>query len=474
MKPILAFVFLLSLSAHPALGTVIQVETTVDAWPVWEGLCLDHPLPAGIQARRIDPGAESPGDRLIMTLGADPGAKTVARTARAPVASLWDAGSSPTLADVRAGRFPTAPIESIALPEIALPVDGIFPDQPGYPLVQDVSLRLQGNDPAVHGWLNSLPVPGGPSPTEITWVGAVGDIMPSRGVDSVLLSPGGAQRVFGDTLPILSSSRFLLGNLEAAATSAVSATKKTYRFKFDGAALQVLRSAGFTYLSVANNHTFDYGTRGFLDTLAGLSRSGIGTSGAGASEPEAEKPLIVQAGSTELRVLSFGAYPVDRAGFDGRATARAGEGKPGTLWLDEAGLETAKRGFSAGSFNIALVHGGEEWSAVPVPEQERLYSALVRAGADLVIGSHPHVLQGLQAVGSGLIVYSLGNFLFPGMEGTKGGQDSVILKVGVVHGKLRYIRLVPVRLAGTSVRLASPERTLRTMRALTLALNGGG
>ena len=109
--------------------------------------------------------------------------------------------------------------------------------------------------------------------------------------------------------------------------------------------------------------------------------------------------------------------------------------KPGTLWLDEAGLEVAARGFSGGAFNIAMVHGGEEWNARPFPEQKRLYRELIRAGADVVIGSHPHVLQGMEAFHGGLIVYSLGNFLFPGMEGTGGGQDSAILKIGVVDGK---------------------------------------
>jgi poly-gamma-glutamate synthesis protein (capsule biosynthesis protein) len=470
MKIVLLLPLLFALASFPATALDLAVETAADMWPVWERLAASHPLPQGFQVNRIDPGAPSPGERLVMTLGASAGARVVERVALAPVGRLWDAGRTASLADIRAGRARTLPLGSIRLPDIALPVDDMFPDQTGYPLFADASLSLHSADPALRSWLDSIPAPAEYRPA-ITWVGAVGDIMPARGVDSALLGGEGAQRVFGDTLPILAAPQLLVGNLEAAATSAGSPEKKTYRFKFDSAALRVLKGIGFDYFSVANNHTFDYGTKGFLDTLSGLSRSGIGTSGAGVDEQEAEKPFVVTAGSQELRVLSFGAYPVDRTGFDGRRTARAGKDKPGTLWLDQFGLEAATRAFSERSFNIALVHGGEEWNTRPIPEQKRLYRELVRAGADIVIGSHPHVLQGMEAFAGGLIVYSLGNFLFPGMEGTRGGQDSMILKVGVADGKIRYLQIFPVRLEGTTVRLATSTGILDSMHALSFELN---
>ena len=456
MRRALPLTFFLALTVLPVFAAELKVEAAAEMWPVWERLIGDNPLPRDVQAHRSDPGADSRAD-LVMTLGREAGAREVELVVLAPVAELWDAGRSVSTADIQAGRVAVAPVESITLPRIALPVDGLFPDQPGYPLIGQVSLRLRSDDPVIRAWFDSLPAPAGSPRTEITWVGAVGDIMPARGVDAALLSPGGARRVFGDALPVLASCNLLLGNLEAAATSRGTAVKKTYRFRFDPAALRVLKETGFTYLSLSNNHTFDYGSDGFLDTLANLSRWGIGTSGAGADESEAEMPLIESSGSTELRVLSFGAYPIDRTGFDGRKVARAGAEKPGTLWLDDAGLEEAARGFSAGAFNIAMVHGGEEWNARPVPEQIRLYRELIHAGADVVIGSHPHVLQGMEAFHGGVIVYSLGNFLFPGMEGTRGGQDSFILKVGVLNGKLRYLQMFPVRLGGTSVRLAPHE-----------------
>jgi poly-gamma-glutamate capsule biosynthesis protein CapA/YwtB (metallophosphatase superfamily) len=474
MRTALFALFSLALSSLPGSASGLDVEATPEMWPVWERLAAAHPLPRSFQPRRIDPGATPSGDRLIFGLGAAADARVVDRIALAPVGRLWDVGRVVSPDDIRAGRIRVEPLESVTLPDIALPVEGKYPDEPGYPLRADVSLAFQGTDPILRAWCESFPAPESPTPAKITWVGAVGDIMPARGVDGVLLGREGARRVFGDTLPVLAAPSLLLGNLEAAAATEGTEERKTYRFRFDPAALGVLKTAGFGYLSVANNHTFDYGTTGFLDTLEALSRWGIGTSGAGRDEQDAERPFAASYGSTEIRILSFGAYPVDRTGFDGRKTARAGTGRPGTLWLDGAGLEAAARGFSRRSFNIAIVHGGEEWSSRPVPEQRHLYRELIRAGADLVVGSHPHVLQGLEAFEGGLICYSLGNFLFPGMEGTRGGQDSLVLEVGIVRNTLRCIRLFPVRLEGRTVRLAPAHGILETVRGLTRELDDGG
>jgi poly-gamma-glutamate synthesis protein (capsule biosynthesis protein) len=347
----------------------------------------------------------------------------------------------------------------VVFPDVALPVEGLYPDQPGYPLYGDVALGIQGDDPDLRAWFDSLPPASSAAETDILWVGAVGDIMPARGVDQALLSSGGLQRVFGNTLPVLQSCALLLGNLEAAATAAGSRARKTYTFRFAPEALGALKQAGFSYLSLANNHTFDFGAWGFLDTLANLSAWGLGTSGAGTDARGAMRPFVTRIGSTEVCILSFAAYPADRTGFDGRKIARARSDNPGTLWLDDAGLAAAARTYSPRSFNIALVHGGEEWSTLPSTEQSSLYTALVQAGADLVIGSHPHVLQGIAGMQGSLIAYSLGNFLFPGMDGTDGGEDSVILRLGVYRGKIRFVQARPVRIRGVSVRLAEGDAT---------------
>ena len=472
MQRILAVLFTVIWLPLPCAALSLSVEAPDELWPTWERIAASHPLPSGVVVNRAQPGALRADDRLIVRLGPGPGRKAAERIVLAPVGRLGETRGSVRLSDVRSGAIRTAPLESITLPDIALAVDGLYPDDPGYPLQSEAAIGIESDNPGLRGWYDSLPKPeAGAARPEMIWIGAVGDIMPARGVDKAMLADGGLQHVFGDMLPILRSCSLLLGNLEAAATSAGTRATKTYTFRFDGAALGSLRSAGFSYLSVANNHAFDFGQRGFLDTLASLSQWDIGTSCAGASEREASLPLVVQTGSMEVRVLSFGAYPVDRTGFDGRKAARASGDRPGTLWCDAAGLSTASRAFSPGSFNIALVHGGQEWSSIPSAEQVRLYRELVRAGADLVVGSHPHVLQGMEVLNGRLIAYSLGNFLFPGMEGTEGGEDSVLLKLGIVDGKVRCVRAIPLRLHGGAVRLAEGEAVLRTFEKLTRALD---
>ena len=187
-----------------------------------------------------------------------------------------------------------------------------------------------------------------PGEKPVAWIAAVGDVMPARGVDVLLAGQNGLERVFGDTLPLLPGADQVLANLEGAATRRGEKASKSFTFRFDPAVLGSLARAGFSYLSLTNNHTFDYGEQGFLDTLAALAASGIATSGAGRDEEQAWKPAQLEAGDTRVRILSFGAYPVDRTGFDGRRTARAGQAKPGILWLDEQSAAQAAALFSPG------------------------------------------------------------------------------------------------------------------------------
>ena len=479
MKHLVVFLAVLLFDVLPSTALVVHVQAEDALWPAWQRLLAVHPLPPGVRAERAapaEPGQESRmsrstvTDEIVLRIGAESGFRIVENIVLSPVSRLGDPAENVRLDAVQAGAVHVAPLESVIPPDIALPVEGLFPDQAGYPLHGEVAVGLRGTDQDLRAWFDSLPAAAPAADAAIFWIGAVGDIMPARGVDEALLAPDGIQSVFGDTLPALRSCPLLLGNLESAVTLAGAKEIKTYTFRCAPAALGALRKVGFSYLSLANNHTFDFGERGFLDTLANLSFWGLGTSGAGGNVREASLPFVAHFGAVEVRILSFAAYPVDRTGFDGRKIARAAPDKPGTLWLDGEGLAIAARAFSPRSFNIALVHGGEEWSTLPTADQRRLYTELVRAGSDLVVGSHPHVLQGMQVFQGGLIAYSLGNFVFPGMDGTDGGEDSVILKLGVYQGKIRYVVSLPVRLQGAAVRLARGDAARLKLLSLTRAL----
>jgi hypothetical protein len=446
MRRTFAVILLMVLSLLRAYGLPVTLLCPDELRAAWDRVAASNPLPSGLEAAQPLPASPYEPDLITVHLGAGTAGRVVDRLLMAPVGRLPEASPE---------KPRTLPLESILLPDVALPVEGLTADQAGYALQSDIAIELHSGNAELRAWFDALPAaPERAQAADIVWIGAVGDIMPARGVDDALLSKDGLQRVFADTLPILQSCAFLVGNLEAAATGRGTPAKKTYTFRFQADALQPLLRAGFSYLSVANNHSFDFGEAGFLDTMDALRRTGIGTAGAGTDEQAAAVPFDARAGNLDVRVLSFSAYPVDRRGFDGRASARARGNTPGALWLDEKGLAAAAAGFSPRTFNIALVHGGEEWSTHPTAGQERMYRALSEAGADLVIGSHPHVLQKLEAISGRLIAYSLGNFIFPGMEGTPGGEQSMILRIGVLHGRIVYVQSYPVRLTGTTVRLA--------------------
>jgi poly-gamma-glutamate capsule biosynthesis protein CapA/YwtB (metallophosphatase superfamily) len=469
MLRIMILVIALCAGAVRPFCAPLFVQTSDDLWPEWLHLISVSPLPAGTDAIRLPPGFDAPGDHVIMGLGG--AGRVVGLMPRVPVVRLGDERLSATGTEVARGAIQTLPLCAVSLPEVALPLDGIFPDQPGYALRQDVTLQLESSDRRLRGWYAKLPSPAPWSGAPISWIEAVGDIMPARGVDQALMAKDGLERVFGNTLALLRGSSFLLGNLESSAARTGTAQDKSYTFRFRAEAVEKLKEAGFSYLSLANNHTFDFGRDGFLQTLAGLSRWGVVTSGAGSDLQQASRPAVVHIGQQEVRVLSFGDFPVDRTGFDGRAEERASDSRPGILWLDGQGLEIASRAFCGrGSFNIAFVHGGREWSVFPTSEQKRLYRELIRNGANLVIGAHPHVLEGMEAFDGSLIAYSLGNFLFPGMAGTPGGQDSVILRLGVYNGKIRYVLAYPVRLQGRTVSRAPDERARNLLMSRTRVL----
>jgi poly-gamma-glutamate synthesis protein (capsule biosynthesis protein) len=472
MTRAVAIVLSFSFLAVQVLASPLFVEAPDELWPEWLHLLGAAPLPADVQVLKVSPGSQPAGDRAVLALGTD--GKVVGFMPLVPVVSLGGEQGAVTQGDVASGKVELLPLCDVSLPELARPLDGLTPDQPGYPLFQKIALKLESSSTELQEWYahiaEQVKHPSG-SEAGVAWIEAVGDIMPARGVDSVLLADGGIDRVFTDALPVLRRADLLLGNLESTTASDGTPEKKSYTFRFRGEAVGKLKDAGFSYLSLANNHTFDFGIEGFLQTLTSVSESGIQTSGAGRNLDEASVPSDFEIANQEVRILSFGAFPVEKTGFDGRINQRAQDSRPGILWLDAQGFAAADRAFQgSSSFNIAFVHGGEEWRTTPIPEQQRLYRDLVRHGATLVLGAHPHVLQGMEAFNGSLIVYSLGNFLFPGMDGTSGGQDSIILRIGIFEDKVRYAEAVPVRLNAGSVSKADSDIALKELMARTRAL----
>lgn len=170
--------------------------------------------------------------------------------------------------------------------------------------------------------------------------------------------------------------------------------------------IEFLKEFKIKVVSIANNHIFDYGIEGFKDTLKYLDKFGVKYCGAGFSLSDARIPCIINVKGIRLCVLSYGWELIQCI----TATAK----KPGVASLKrEIILEDISNIRKYVDFIIVMVHWGYELEIYPLPVHRKLGREIIEAGADLVIGAHPHVIQGYEKWKDGFIFYSLGNFFFP-------------------------------------------------------------
>ena len=341
----------------------------------------------------------------------------------------------------------------------ALPVDNVYADSEDYRLTLITGVLCSVYEKEFEAELEdyckkvfvSEEVKSNP---DIVTIASVGDIMVARGIQEILIDKeDGIEKVFDDTLEILKNADFAIGNLEGVVTESWKNAIKTYTFKFKKAVLPKLMEAGFDYLMQTNNHCYDYGESGFKDTLAAFAEYKIPSSGIGYNLEEAQQFYHTTIKGLPVSVISCGAFPVEQSGFNGQKTATATETRAGILWQSDELLKLVNAEKSAGYFVIVNVHGGEEYRFTPTKKQRDFYESLCDNGADVVFGSHPHVLQPTEWYKDSLIVYSMGNFLFNGMEGMRGGTDSEIVKIGVLNGKIVYVEQYPVAIKNNGVTL---------------------
>ncbi len=168
----------------------------------------------------------------------------------------------------------------------------------------------------------------------------------------------------------------------------------------------VMKEVGFQIVSLANNHVMDLGPEGLFSTIEALRRANIDFVGAGEDREVACSPLIMEIKGVRTAVLARSSVIVNAPCY---ATAE----RPGAAWFDHAETvnQVAKLKKGCGLV-ILLMHWGLENYRFPSPSQREVAKSLIEAGVDMIIGHHPHVLQGLEFIEKGLVAYSLGNFLF--------------------------------------------------------------
>jgi poly-gamma-glutamate synthesis protein (capsule biosynthesis protein) len=303
----------------------------------------------------------------------------------------------------------------------ALRIDGLHPSQLDYPLRTTWSLHARpGLEDIAHTIAQALSTH---LADEVVKVAAVGDIMLARGLGERIRT-GEDAYPFAAVEQYLADADLTIGNLESALGEAGRAENKGYTFLAPPEAAETLGLAGFDVLSMANNHAMDYGSQTLLQAIDLLLTNGVSTVGAGANESRAYAPLQIDTFELDVAILAFVDVPIEVRGFDTRSWS-AHESKAGVAWADlermRSAIELAR---DSSEFVIVLLHSGYEYISTPSPPQQNAARLAIDAGADLVIGHHAHVLQGVEFYGDGVIVYGLGNFAF---------EDGGVLESGLMY-----------------------------------------
>lgn len=295
---------------------------------------------------------------------------------------------------------------------------------------------------------------------------AVGDVMLGRGVTD-------EPQPFGATASLLRRADVAVGNLEC--VLAPSSTPRTpgkigspAPLRADPSRAAHLRRAGFDVLGLANNHTFDLGASGLIDTVARLRAAGIAAAGVGPDAEAALEPVIRQVDGLRLAFLAFNGVPDEKNDGDWvRATW--------DVERAEAAVTAAHDGVDA---VIVSIHWGYEYETRVDPAQRDAAQALLRAGADLVIGHHPHVVQTFEVSDGRCVAYSLGNFVFDQGQGET--VEGLLLRAFFDEEGTRAIQALPVR-AGPQPELMTVEeaqglldrvRRTATRRVFACSING--
>jgi hypothetical protein len=288
-------------------------------------------------------------------------------------------------------------------------------------------------------------VPAGTLDVRPVSLDAVGDVTFGESVGPALAAHGGAYP-WAFVGPTLRAADITVGNLETAVSTRGSAAVKEFTFRGPPAALVPMHDvAGFDVLTLANNHTVDFGRDALLDTVRAVHAAGIRTIGAGATDLQARRPAIVEAGG--LRVAFLGYSDVNPSGFNATSTS------PGTAKADVAAITSdVHAALRRADVAVCFFHWGTELHPAPDARQQQFAAACLNAGAKVVLGAHPHVLGGVATPAPhALVAWTLGNFVFP--SGSVTGRTA-ILHVALGADGVRGYRQVPVRIDGFRPRLA--------------------
>lgn len=233
-----------------------------------------------------------------------------------------------------------------------------------------------------------------------------GDVLLDRGVRPYAEREG-IPALFAGVDSVFRQADAVIINLECPLTDMATPINKHYIFRGEPQWAEGLRAAGITHAAMANNHTNDQGREGLLSTYNHLKEAGIEPLGYGNSKSERLEPVVIRKGAIEVALFNSVTLPLENW-YDL-------EDRPCICQASASTLADAIRTFHAHHPTtkiIAVLHWGAEMQTSPTMQQRLDAQILLQAGADAIVGHHPHVVQPLKNIDGKNIFFSLGNFVF--------------------------------------------------------------
>lgn len=245
-------------------------------------------------------------------------------------------------------------------------------------------------------------------PKENASIAVTGDVMFARKMQGVLSTDSSP---FEGVSDVISTVDLLLINFENAATTSGNAVKGDVPLKCDPSYVPLAKANNLTVASLANNHAFDYGIDGMKDTMQNLKDSDITPIGAGNTEDEAHQAVVKDVNGRKITILNY--MDSDNfAEYSQEVMPMANGSNPGYSAYDSEDAQKQISENNDSDLIVAYLHFGNEYSNSPNENQVKIAHELIDYGADVVLGSHPHVPQGIEMYNGKPIFYSLGNFIF--------------------------------------------------------------
>ena len=309
---------------------------------------------------------------------------------------------------------------------------------------------LEGLDWGRGRWVSGL------APQARAEIVIAADWAPIRAFDGIVAETPGA--VYGDLMPVLRRCDLRIVNLECALSGGGSPVWKSGSvFKGRPEHVRGLTAVPFEAATLANNHVFDYGPDAFRQTLELLERHSIRSVGAGMSPDEARRPLVLEVNGVRIGIVNFS---------EGEDLTAAVSG-PGVFGWDIGAVTESVRAVRPGVDIVLVVcHGGVEYIPFPPPYLAEAFGRIASAGADLIVGHHAHVPQGIRFAEGVPICCSLGNFVFWQETDLLYRKRGYLVKAGVAREGLSHIEIIPYAIGPESLRLLRGDESAQFFEAL--------